>query len=434
MSAQGQLQYLPCSGNGKCVTLRQLNANPDYVNYFTATAYTGWDADRIHGCMCDAGWTGPACEFRTCPKGDDPNTPGVNEVQTIDCACTTTCAGGLTLTVGNQQTAVIPYYATQSLVVAALEALPNVEAVEVSFAQGTQLCSAAGTVTVVTFLLPQGWQPGMQVTASGGLVATVAAHYHGAPSALNASVASVTGTREHVECSGRGLCNNATGTCTCFAGFAASNGLGMPGTRADCGHRLSGVSVVNMINATYTVTSPCPVVNGAVCAGNGTCNTVTGVCTCAAGYGGYACEARTCLTTRTWFGSLGPTGHVGSPSVCGGVGYCNAGTGTCYACGGNWGHFQGNLCESFSCYGSLPSEAGGQVCSGHGACLTLRELAALAYNDYKQLSGAVYDTPWDADMIRGCACARALSVDNQVRHDATRCAHVVCKHMPRPVH
>jgi hypothetical protein len=74
------------------------------------------------------------------------------------------------------------------------------------------------------------------------------------------------------------------------------------------------------------------------------------------------------------------------------------------------------------------------VCSGHGACLTLRELAALAYNDYKQLSGAVYDTPWDADMIRGCACARALSVDNQVRHNATRFVHVVCKHTPRPLH
>ena len=55
------------------------------------------------------------------------------------------------------------------------------------------------------------------------------------------------------------------------------------------------------------------------------------------------------------------------------------------------------------------------MCSGHGACLTLRELAALAYNDRKELSGAVYSTPWDADMIRGCACARALSVDNQVR-------------------
>ena len=29
------------------------------------------------------------------------------------------------------------------------------------------------------------------------------------------------------------------------------------------------------------------------------------------------------------------------------------------------------------------------------------------------MSGATYTTPWDADMIRGCACARALSVDNQ---------------------
>ena len=39
---------------------------------------------------------------------------------------------------------------------------------------------------------------------------------------------------------------------------------------------------------TQTVTSPCPVASGAVCSGSGTCNTVTGVCACAAGFGGYA--------------------------------------------------------------------------------------------------------------------------------------------------
>ena len=167
----------------------------------------------------------------------------------------------------------------------------------------------------------------MQVAALGGLVATFAAQYHGAPSALNASLTSVTGTKEYVECSGRGLCLNATGTCSCFAGFASSDGFGRVGTRADCGHRLGGVTVVNAINATYAVTSPCPVINGAVCSGNGTCDAVTGVCACASGFGGHACEARTCLTTRTWFGSLGPGGHLGSPSVCGGVGYCNADTG-----------------------------------------------------------------------------------------------------------
>lgn len=33
-----------------------------------------WDADIVHGCICDPGWIGHDCSQLECPKGDDPHT------------------------------------------------------------------------------------------------------------------------------------------------------------------------------------------------------------------------------------------------------------------------------------------------------------------------------------------------------------------------
>ena len=54
--------------------------------------------------------------------------------------------------------------------------------------------------------------------------------------------------QEYIECSGRGQCQNATGTCQCFAGYGSSDGRGREGTRADCGYQLMGANVVNAVN------------------------------------------------------------------------------------------------------------------------------------------------------------------------------------------
>lgn len=33
-----------------------------------------WDANIIHGCVCDPGWIGHDCSQMECPRGDDPLT------------------------------------------------------------------------------------------------------------------------------------------------------------------------------------------------------------------------------------------------------------------------------------------------------------------------------------------------------------------------
>ena len=40
------------------------------------------------------------------------------------------------------------------------------------------------------------------------------------------------------ECSGRGLCDEMTGTCVCVEGFGSSDGAGKKGEIQDCGFKL----------------------------------------------------------------------------------------------------------------------------------------------------------------------------------------------------
>jgi hypothetical protein len=115
----------PCSGNGRCMSLREVSNFQSFFTYLDYQSYSGWDADKIHGCVCDEGFGGRACEKQLCPKGDDPlsvevnllGTPNYNqpEVQIIDCSCTS-CQGGLYISFRGQQTPLIPHDATEELI------------------------------------------------------------------------------------------------------------------------------------------------------------------------------------------------------------------------------------------------------------------------------------------------------------------------------
>ena len=55
-----------CNDRGACWPEKYLAAKAG------RTYTTPWDAMKHIGCLCDAGYRGPSCEFRECPSGPDP--------------------------------------------------------------------------------------------------------------------------------------------------------------------------------------------------------------------------------------------------------------------------------------------------------------------------------------------------------------------------
>ena len=63
-----------CSGNGVCTSMYNLGKweGVDTTTDGFGALYTNWDGHMTYGCLCDWGYYGPHCGFRKCPKGDDP--------------------------------------------------------------------------------------------------------------------------------------------------------------------------------------------------------------------------------------------------------------------------------------------------------------------------------------------------------------------------
>jgi hypothetical protein len=397
---------LPCSGNGRCITLQYANALQDYRKYFTSITYEAWDANMIQACQCEEGWEGIACEQKSCPKGDDPDTPGVDEIQIIDCTCTT-CGGGMYLTFRGEQTRAIPWDASNALIRDRLMELSTVDEVSVRVAYGTELCSTGGSATKVIFRMPTGDVPDMEIETYGTLAGTVEIKTGGKWSMVTGAthLESQTGTKEYAECSNRGNCDYDRGQCECIPGFASSDGQGHAGSINDCGFREKHGLSVTTTDATYdnyengtvlyynldgtienTVTN-CPFVqNVGICSQHGTCDETTNTCSCHDGWTGPVCDRRSCGSTTMWFGELGSTSTHANTAECGGIGTCNRETGQCIDCGGPYGAFGGNSCEQLKC----PTSDSGDACNAVGYCRSLRDITSLQWLENKEQASFTY--------------------------------------------
>jgi EGF-like domain len=316
-----------CSGHGRCISVAQAGIQQDFRSLVRArTDYTGWDAHMIHGCACDAGYGQYDCSARLCPQGADPQlTSATDDKLSITCtACGSACSGGTAvLTVNGQTTLPLPWDAPAALIRARLLQLPAVVDAAISFSVGaTGLCgSGLNVVTDVVLTLHSGELAAHPVAAAAAS-ATLAV-----PLGINA--VSVTGTRVLQVCSGRGLCSAATGTCSCFAGYASSNGRGDAGSIPDCGYISDPVSAAACPNtpALYS-TAAASQCNTAALLGNGTSSCGANYrCNCPTGFGGTSCERLLCSTvTPAWFDEpvqIGPTtvtAHAPSTAECGGRG------------------------------------------------------------------------------------------------------------------
>lgn len=70
----------PCSGHGKCLSMRALAQYNNENGIVSSQVYGDdpndsftWDADRIFGCYCDDGYEGYDCSLQTCPSDANGN-------------------------------------------------------------------------------------------------------------------------------------------------------------------------------------------------------------------------------------------------------------------------------------------------------------------------------------------------------------------------
>lgn len=339
----GESHFETCNGRGKCMTMADFGTLKDDVVGFYDASYTSiWDATKITGCVCDATAYGPHCEYLKCPSGDDPMTTGQsNEVQEIYCLCPGTCSGSFRVKFRGMISPSIAFDADETALKTAIEKLKSVDEVTVALQNGeTQICSASGTSALVTFLTQSGNLPSMSivrnaVSSTGGAV-TLEVREGG-------SGQSSDGTTEDAPCSNRGYCDAKTGTCTCEVNFESSDGQGGPGSRGDCGYIADPSTVTECPygrslagyerpyeepcsghglcdTSTYTCTcfegwtgadcqdQQCPfgpawfdeatatdvAHASAECSNRGVCDRFYGKCTCDDGFEGAACERMTC--------------------------------------------------------------------------------------------------------------------------------------------
>ena len=100
-------------------------------------------------------------------------------------------------------------------------------------------------------------------------------------------------------------------------------------------------------------------------------------CACFDGFKGPTCLERNCPTGRAWFDEPKSAKEAHGEVECSGRGDCISGTGVCECLDG----FTGSACERILC----PTSVNAIPCSGHGKCLTLRELASVGSFDGKTL-------------------------------------------------
>ena len=379
-----------CTGHGACVPIKYYAQESDI--YSEGKSYSKvWDSDKIHGCVCDPGYTGYDCSLRECPKGDDPLTSGqVNEMQLVVCKAT---SGSFTLTFFKQgppfRPITTPPISFDANAKAVTDAFDGIADVTVIFSQGGSVCDPSGDVIVsVEFLQDFGDLPTM--IPGGSKADDVSIYADGAASPASALTVSVRGNKENIDCSGRGFCDDLTGVCACYTSYQTSNGYGAAGQRGDCGAPTGGITA-------------CPGASIA-CSGHGFCaGAPTFVCMCSAGYMGGDCSQRSCPSAMSWFDAPFAADNAHQKEECSNMGICDRTKGEC-KCRVN---YEGAACDRMSCPGGEPS------CSSHGQCLSMAQLAEQstahsngALTDYTY--GKVPNDPhtWDFNKVYGCKCDR----------------------------
>lgn len=403
-----------CSNRGVCHSLEFFASRADPGGGTVHEYTDVWDSSMMHGCVCFSHnrelYSGHDCSVAECPTGDDPlTTVGQhNEIQQITCEAS---AGTTSLSFKNSVTRPLAWDSTRAELLTALLELPTISAhagdeafvdevgllpeplnaqaskgsIGVDIASSVDSwCGEPGIQTLIRFYQDFGQQP--LLVANSTLLERRSPP--GTPGKI--SVVKITvGSKENDVCSNRGICNRVSGQCECDQeSWGSSDGYGLPGSRGDCGNALKSIA-------------DCP---GEVpCSGHGKCaDYPTFRCDCQRGWSGSDCSEMTCPRGKSWFQRPTATNTAhNTEAECSDMGICDPITGLCACATG----FSGSACEYMAC----PTDAGGIECGGHGECKTMSQLALAAEFDGLNAGYTYGEDPnnphtWDHEMVRGCHC------------------------------
>ncbi|KAF0695040.1 Aste57867_14121 [Aphanomyces stellatus] len=300
--------------------------------------------------------------------------------------------GGFIVGFRGQSTRMISATASAAQVTAALLTMSAITNITVTFTTG-EACATPPNVIRLNFtqefgnlptvtVNPQGTPAMLQVFSSGAVEPTTL-------------LASFDGTKDNMECSGRGDCNFGNGGyCQCYTGcvYVASNGRNLPATRAihrdDCG-AMSDFEVIHALQRQVVVVTACvraaPNTNAHVLSG---------------GEAAIAPNVGVCPFGLSWF-SYPLANNVAHRNMaeCSNAGQCDRTTALCMCSA----PYTGPACEYMTCAGVSTQ------CSGHGRCLTLNELAPFVTVN-GVLGGFTFGSDpnnpytWEANKIQSCLC------------------------------
>jgi hypothetical protein len=167
-------------------------------------------------------------------------------------------------------------------------------------------------------------------------------------------------------------------------------------------HSLDGTYII-LITVPIT-DSDCATLN--FCSGHGTCDTSTNICTCIDGYGSLTdissvpkspkCDMRVCPVGRAWTDVPTSATKAHALAECSNQGICDRDQGKCEC----FEPFEGPACGRMKC----PKD-----CSGHGRCVSMREMARMANAFPLSCNDTYYEGfedehTWDSDKLFGCVC------------------------------
>lgn len=318
---------------------------------------------------------GSVCTSIDAPYKSNPN----NQISTY----INSGGGFFTATFRGETSRPIPAEASKESVIKYLKELSTINDIEISFTQ-TEACSTPKNTMVLTFTQNFGNLPTVSVDGTGLVSGSTIEVTSGGD--IVDGITTYDGTKESLPCSGRGTCDGTKTTgCECYSGYVSSGTSKF--SRGDCGVASGAIA-------------DCP---GEIqCSGHGSCSGSPAFkCSCEYGWMGGDCSSRTCEFGLSWFSypSADEEAHK-DMKECSNAGICDRTTGKCTCVD----PFTGGACEKIKC----PSSSN-EVCSGHGQCLNLRNLANFV-TDNGDATSLTYGSntnnmnTWGSLKIQSCFC------------------------------